>query len=111
MNANEAIKAAYTVAESRGFKVLSIHERSTKKHPFTLPTQHGFLTRFILSTSFDIETNLENLNKLEQKTHENVWKQRVKIADELTEEIEKTGFLAFVQLLANGFRVELQKEG
>lgn len=111
MNANEAIKAAYTVAESRGFKVLNIYERSTKKHPFTLPEQHGFITRFVFSTSFYIETDLENLNKLGQKTHENIWRQRVKIADELTEAIEKTGFLVFVQLLANGFRVELQKEG
>lgn len=111
MNANEAIKAAYTVAENRGFKVLGVRELSTKKRPFTLPTQHGFLTRFILSTSFDIETDLENLNECGQKTHENIWRTRVKIADELTEELEKTGFLAFVQLLANGFRVELQKEG
>jgi hypothetical protein len=108
MNATEAIKAAYTVAENRGFKVLNTYDNGTKRTGYD--TCGGKMTIFYTEWTFDIETDLEDLNGMEIAKKNREMKRRAKIAHEIENALETAKSLVWVVLLANGFRISITWE-
>jgi hypothetical protein len=98
----------FTGAFDSPFEVVKLHEIGEKV--YTFDTCGGKMTYFIHEYRFDIETNHASLNGMEMREKHYAMNERARIMHKIeTWFDENTPFICCGMLLANGFRMSLER--